>query len=203
MDDHDFDRALIAACFELAAAKGWRQVAVAAAARAAGLDFSRAQARFPGRCSVLLRFGSLADQAALDGIGEGPPRDLLFDIIMRRIDVLQAHRAGMIALLKALPFDPPAAMLLASSSLRSMGWLLQGAGIDSHGLKGRLRAKGLLAVWLWTVRAWQRDTSDDLSATMAALDQALDRAEQAEATFAHRVAVAPAPTEPESPHEGA
>ena len=75
-----------------------------------------------------------------------------------------------------------------------MGWLLQGAGIESHGLKGRLRAKGLLAVWLWTVRAWQRDLSEDLSATMAALDQALNRAEQAEATLASRVRT-PAPRE--------
>ena len=184
MDDPDFDRALVAAFFELAGNLGWRRATVAAAARAGGLDLSRARARFPGRCAVLRHFGSLADQAALAGIGDAPPRDLLFDIIMRRIDVLQAHRAGVAALLKALPFDPPAALLLAATSLRSMGWLLAGAGINTSGAIGRLRAKGLLAVWGWTVRAWLGDTSDDLSATMAALDQALDRAEQAEATFA-------------------
>lgn len=186
MDDHDFDRALIAAFFDLAARKGWRTASVPAAARDAGLELARARARFAGRCAVLLRFGSLADQAALEGVSDSPPRDALFDCVMRRIDVLQSHRAGVIALLQALPFDPPMALLLASSSLRSMGWLLQGAGIESRGLKGTLRAKGLLAVWLWTVRAWQRDLSEDLSATMAALDQALDRAEQAEATFASR-----------------
>ena len=184
MDDPDFDRALVAAFFDLAGSIGWRRVTIVAAARAGGLDLSRARARFPGRCAVLLRFGSLADQAALAGIGDAPPRDLLFDIVMRRIDVLQTHRAGVAALLKALPFDPPAALLLAATSLRSMGWLLDGAGIDTFGAVGRLRAKGMLAVWAWTVRAWQGDTSEDLSATMAALDQALDRAEQAEATFA-------------------
>ena len=200
MDDSDFERALIAACFDLAAEKGWRQVSIAAAARMAGLDLVRARVRFPGRCTVLLRFGSLADQAALTGIGEGPPRDLLFDSVMRRIDVLQGHRTGVIALLTALPFDPPAALLLASASLRSMGWLLQAAGIDASGAKGRLRAKAMLAVWLWTVNAWRRDTSEDLSATMAALDQALNRAEQAEATFACRTAPS---AEPESPKQGA
>ena len=37
MDDHDFDRALIAAFFDLAARKGWRSASVAGAARAAWL----------------------------------------------------------------------------------------------------------------------------------------------------------------------
>jgi hypothetical protein len=61
-----------------------------------------------------------------------------------------------------------------------MGWMLEGAGIAARGPRGRLRRKGLLGVWLWTLRVWQRDDSEDLSATMAALDQALARAEQAE-----------------------
>jgi hypothetical protein len=65
-------------------------------------------------------------------------------------------------------------------SLSSMGWMLDGAGLSAAGLKGRLRAKGLLAVWVWTLRAWERDTGDDLAATMAALDKALDRVGQAE-----------------------
>ena len=34
------------------------------------------------------------------------------------------------------------------------------------------------AVWLATLRAWTRDDTADLGATMAALDRALDRAEQ-------------------------
>ncbi len=191
MDDTEFDRALIAAAFDRAATHGWLRVSVPEAARAAGLDLALARARIPGRCALLRRFGTLADQAALAGIGDGPARDQLFDIVMRRIDVLQTHRGGVTALLRALPFDPMAALVLASASLGSMAWLLHGAGIEAGGIKGRLRAKAMLAVWLWTVRAWQRDTSEDLSATMAALDQALTRAEQAEATFATRTPTTP------------
>ena len=50
---------------------------------------------------------------------------------------------------------------------------------------GELKLRGLVAVWLWTLRAWERDDSTDLSPTMAALDQALSRAEQA-ARWLHR-----------------
>ena len=72
-----------------------------------------------------------------------------------------------------------AALLLATINVRSMGWMLEAAGVSALGPFDRLRAKGLLAVWLWTLRAWRRDTSDDLGATMAALDQALTQAGQA------------------------
>jgi|HubBroStandDraft_1064217.scaffolds.fasta_scaffold61483_1 AcrR family transcriptional regulator len=180
MDDDAFDRALIAAGFAQAAELGWRRVTIPAAARAAGLPLARARARFPGRATLLLRFGRIADQAALAELAtDGTVRDRLFDLIMRRIDVLQAHRAGVLALLRALPCEPPTAVLLACATRRSLRWLGQAAGVELRGLRGELKLRGLEAVWLWTLRAWQRDDSADLSATMAALDQALARAEQA------------------------
>ena len=74
---------------------------------------------------------------------------------MRRIDALQAHRAGVLALLRALPAEPPTALLLACATRRSMRWMLEAAGIPTRGVRGELRVKGLLAVWLWTIRAWR------------------------------------------------
>ena len=180
MDDAQFDAALIAAGLQLAADQGWRAVSVAAAARAANLPMGRARERFPGRSAILLRFGRAADQLALtEPPGDGPVRDRLFDLLMRRIDAFQAQRAGVLALLRGLPADPPTALLLALATRRSMRWMLEATGLSTSGIRGELRVKGLVAVWLWTVRAWQADGSEDLSATMAALDTALRRAEQA------------------------
>jgi ubiquinone biosynthesis protein COQ9 len=180
MDDAQFDAAVVAAAFQLAAEKGWRQVSVAAAARAAGLPLARARERFPGRASVLLRFGRLADQSALAEVPAlGSVRDRLFDLLMRRVDMLQAHRTGVLALLRALPSEPPTALLLAVATRRSIRWMLEAAGVRTTGIRGELRVRGLLSVWLWAVRAWQRDESEDLAATMAALDTALRRAERA------------------------
>ncbi len=207
MDDTAFDQALVAAAFTLIAERGWRRLSVAEAARAADLPLDRARARFACRAVVLMRFGALADRAALAGAPrEGASRERLFDLMMRRIDVMQAHRAGVVALLRALPTDPPAALLLAAASLRSMGWMLEGAGIDATGPFGRLRAKGLLGVWLWTLRAWERDESPDLAATMAALDRALDQAERVGAWLGRRPAVPasePAATVAEPPADAA
>jgi AcrR family transcriptional regulator len=185
MDQADLDKALVAAAFALAAEKGWRAVSVAEAARRADLPLDQARARFPSRAALLLRFGSLADQVAVAvAPAEGPHRDRLFDTLMRRIDFLQTHRRGVLALLRGLRFEPAAAALLTAATLRSMAWMLESAGISTHGLRGRLRTKGLLAVWLSTIRAWQHDETEDLSATMAALDRALTRAERAEECMA-------------------
>jgi hypothetical protein len=59
-----------------------------------------------------------------------------------------------------------------------MRWMLNAAGQPTHGVRGALRIRGLTAVWLWASRTFERDESEDLSATMAALDTALRRAQQ-------------------------
>lgn len=193
MDDTEFDRALIGAALQIAAEDGWQQVGVLRGARRAGLDPGRARARFPGRGAILLRLGVLLDQAALAETPTEPAaRERLFDLLMRRFDAMQPYRDGIVALLRGLPYDPGAALLLATATARSMAWMLEGAGISAQGPAGGLRSQGLLAVWLHAVRAWEKDDSPDLSGTMAALDRALSRAEQAASWLRGRRAGPPA-----------
>ncbi len=202
MGDDEFDKALVGAVFALAGRNGWGAVSVAEAARSAGLDLARARGRFPGRTAALLRLGRMADQAALAQTpSEGSVRDRLFYLIMERIDVLQDHRAGVLALLRHLPFEPGTALLLDASTRRSMRWLLEAAGVSASGWRGEVRAQGLYAVWLWAVRAWMNDETDDMSSTMSAVDTALQRAGRAAEWLGDRAppsaAGAPAPPEPE------
>jgi len=175
----DFDKALIGSAFTLAGALGWSSVSVAEAARAAGLKLDQARERFPTRLTVLMKFGQMADQHALtDMVETGPVRERIFDTIMRRFDVLQQHRAGVLALLRALPADPGTTLLLAGATGQSMGWMLEAAGVPSTGWRGAIATQALAGVWLYVLRAWTRDDSPDLSGTMAALDRALSHVEQ-------------------------
>ena len=120
MDDTEFDDALIAATFALAADVGWQRTSVAAAARASGIPLESARTRFPSKVAVLIGFGRMADRAALAHAAvDGTNRDRLFDATMRRIDVLQAHRAGVLALRAYLPTHPGVALLLAGTTLVS------------------------------------------------------------------------------------
>ena len=179
MDDNEFDAGLVAAAFTLAAETGWPGLSIVEAARRADLPLDRARTRFPGPAAVLYRFGVLADAAALaEPVPEATPRERIFDLLMRRFDVLQQHRAGMLALLKALPLNPALALGLAGATLRSMAWMLETAGLPAAGLRGLVRSNALVGVWLYALRAWKDDESADLSGTMAALDRALDQSDR-------------------------
>jgi ubiquinone biosynthesis protein COQ9 len=176
MSEYDFDHALIAAAFRLAADSGWARVSIADAARAASLSLAEARIRFPNRLALLRRYGQLLDQAALSAApNEGPVRDRLFDLLMSRFEAMKRHRDGIRALLRYLPTDPLTTLELTCATRRSMRWMLNASGQPTHGLRGALRIKGLVAVWLWTMRAFERDDSEDLASTMATLDTALGR----------------------------
>lgn len=189
MEDSAFDQALVTAVFEQASLVGWADVNLVEAAREAGLPLPRVRARFPQKAAVLLRFGVMVDEAALaQGSSEPLPRERLFDMIMARFDTLQQQRDGVLSLMATLRTDPATAALLYGTTLRSMRWLLDASGIPVSGLLGALRVRGLLALWLYALRAWEKDESADLSATMAAVDRGLDQAVRAEAIWPGRAA---------------
>jgi ubiquinone biosynthesis protein COQ9 len=197
MSEQDFDQALIAAAFRLAAEQGWPRVTIAAAAQAAGLSLADARVRFPGKHALLRRFGQHLDHAALSGAShEGPVRDQLFDLLIGRFEAMKPHREGVKALLRHLPGDPATALQLACATRLSMRWMLHAAGVPTHGFRGSIRIRGLCAVWLWAMRVFERDDSEDLAATMASLDTALGRAHQAAAWLSGD---RPAPAQPDEP----
>ena len=177
MSEQDFDQALIGAAFRLASETSWARVTVADAARAAGLSLAEARVHFPGKHRLLWRFGQLMDQAALSAAsGEGSVRDQLFELLMARFDAMKPHREGVRSLLRHLPADPATAVQLACATRRSMRWMLNAAGQSTSGFRGALRVRGLVTVWLWALRTFERDDTEDLSTTMAVLDTALGRA---------------------------
>ena len=179
MDDIEFDTALVTAAFTQAGETGWPGLSIVEVARRAGLPLDQARARFPGPGAVLQKFGVFADQAALaDAPLLGAPRERIFDLLMRRFDVLQQHRPGMLALLRTLPLNPLLAVSLGGATLRSMAWMLEAAGLSAAGLRGLVRSEALVGVWLYALRAWKDDESGDLAGTMAALDRALDQADR-------------------------
>lgn len=178
-DDDQFDTALLAAAMSLAAEKGWARISMPEIARAAALDPGEVRIRYPFKISVLLLLGRLADRSALVDDGSlSSPREALFDLLMRRFDVFQQYRAGVLAVLRALPFDPAAAALLGVATLDSMRWIAGTAGIPTSGFEGMLRVQGVTALWTYTLRAWEKDESEELGTTMAALERGLDQAER-------------------------
>ena len=88
---------LVDAALSLAERQGWRRTGLAEIAAEAGLPLAEAYAACPSKPALLAAFHRRIDRAALAGAGDGgePPRDRLFDTLMRRFDVLAPHRRGV------------------------------------------------------------------------------------------------------------
>ncbi|HUN49546.1 MAG TPA: TetR family transcriptional regulator [Candidatus Sulfotelmatobacter sp.] len=167
----------IDAALELAAQQGWRHTSLAEIAAAAQVPIGELYQQYPSKLAILAGFVRRIDLALLNAAagerGDEAPRDRLFDVIMRRLDLLQPHRQALAAILR----DPAAVCGLAHPGRRSLRWMLAAAGIESEGPFGRLRAAGLAVIYADTLRVWLGDESKDLARTMAALDRRLRQAE--------------------------
>jgi AcrR family transcriptional regulator len=178
---------IVDAAMNLAGERGWRGLGLVDIAGAAGMTLSELYRHVRGKGAILDAFRRRIDAAVLAASGPADPeesaRDRLFDVLMRRFDALKPHRDAVAVLWRestTAPFGDPLAALSGLCGLaRSMAWMLEAAGISTSGLLGRLRVKGLGAVWLATLPVWLKDESEDSAATMAALDRNLKRAEEA------------------------
>lgn len=172
------------AALDIAAAQGWEAVTLAAAAKKAGVPEEDVRGLVKDRDGFPSVWGRMIDRRATEGATgmSGDPslsvRDRLFDLLMARFDVLNERRAGFLAVLRALKGDPRLAAACLPSLYRSMGVMLDAAGAEAGGAAGAVKAAGLAAVHLKTLRAWAEDGSPDMAATMAALDGNLGMAER-------------------------
>jgi AcrR family transcriptional regulator len=189
--------ALVAALWRVIATHGWPGLTMGRLASEAAVPMATLRDRFPSRLDPLILHGRRVDHAVLAGTipGQGgAARDRLFDVLMRRLDAMQPHRAGILRFLRDMRRDPSLAVLLGPQLSLSMRWMLDAAEIDGNGGRRRAMSLGLVGVWLATVRAWAEDESEDLGPTMAALDRALDRAEQVARTLRLLPDAAPEPS---------
>jgi AcrR family transcriptional regulator len=172
----------IEAALTLAAEKGWRDLALADIAEAAGLSMAALYARYPSKTAILAAYSRAIDAAVLAGLDDDQAgesaKDRLFDLLMRRFDKLEAHKPGLLRIAEDTGRDPLSLVCGLANLERSMAAMLEAAGLSTSGLRGVLRIKGLSAVYLAALRAWSRDDSADKAKTMAALDKALGRAER-------------------------
>ncbi len=174
--------AIIDAAMELAALEGWRHVTLGDIARHAKVSLADLYGHYPSKSAILAGFLRRADQAMLTGIDpeemDESPRERLFDVIMRRFDALRPHREAVRAVLRDSVRDPVSALCLAAGPMqRTLDWMLEASGIDSGGMRGAIRRKGLGVIYLSVLRVWLDDDSEDMARTMAALDRQLKRAE--------------------------
>lgn len=178
----DSAAALRRALLDLVETQGWIDLSFAEIAERAGVPIAEAHRIYGSKTAVLLALSRAIDEKILNSLAadplEGSAKDRLFDIMMRRFDTLKADREAYRRLMRQLPATPSAFAALLCQLRRSLSLTLETAGISASGLKGALRLKGLLAIYVAGLRSFANDESEDLAKTMAEIDKRLGQAER-------------------------
>jgi len=170
---------IIAAFMALLAETSFERIGLPKVAARAGIALGALRAEFPSTLAILAAHVKTIDRAVLDG-GEGdmsaePPRERLFDVLMRRIEMLAPHKQAMRSLLRSATRNPGLALALNTMAVRSQQWMLAAADIPASGPRGMLRAQGLALLFARVLRTFVHDEEEGHARTMAALDRELGR----------------------------
>jgi AcrR family transcriptional regulator len=173
---------IIAAFLGLLAEKPIEQIGFAEIATGAGVSLGQLRGEFASTLAIFAAHIKATDRtvlvADLSDMAEEPPRERLFDVLMRRLEVLAPHRAAVRSLLRSARRNPPLALALNGLAVRSQQWMLTAAAINASGPRGMIRAQGLALLFGSVLSTWVRDDDPGLARTMAALDRALARGQR-------------------------
>jgi AcrR family transcriptional regulator len=173
---------IIAAFLVLLAESRFEAIGLAEVAGKAGVSLSQLRAEFGSTLAMLAAQVKTTDLAVLaedfSEMAEEPARERLFDVLMRRLEILAPHREAVRSLLRSARRNPPLALALNVLARRSQRWMLVAAGIPASGPRGALRAQGLAFLFASVLDTWVHDEDSGHARTMAALDRALARGQR-------------------------
>jgi AcrR family transcriptional regulator len=172
---------IIDAMMMLLATRDYTSVSLDDIAEEAGISPAELREIYDGKLAILADFSRRIDQIVLDeGPAEGDSaRDRLFEILMGRLDALAPYKDAVKNLIRAIKCDPGLACFAHRGATRSAKSMLAAADAGNSGLFGALARQGLVLVNGEALRVWLRDDDPGLAKTMAELDRALGRGEQA------------------------
>src|SRR5258708_812257 len=166
---------IIEALLALAGERAWDDFGIADVAERAGVSLATFREYFPSKGAVITTFSRKIDQIVLDGTGtdlvDEPAKERLFDVLMRRLDAMQAYRNGIEGIRDWARTAPMAAVAANQAMVNSMRFMLTAAGIDTEGSVGALKTQGLVFAWSRVLDVWFRDQDGGLAKTMATLDR--------------------------------
>jgi len=172
---------IIAAFMEMLAEQSIETISLSAIAERSGVSLADFRGEFGSTLDILAAHSKELDRQVLAGMDpdleEESPRERLFDVLMRRLDLLTPHKEAIRSLLRSARRDPPLALALNAMAVRSQQWMLTAAGIGASGPKGMVRAQGLALLFANVLRTWI-DDDEDQTRTLAALDSQLARGQR-------------------------
>jgi AcrR family transcriptional regulator len=173
---------IIAAFLVLLAEQPIERIGYADLAGRAGVPLASLRGEFGSLLAIYAAHVKEVDRKVLAGgdadVAEEPPRERLFDVLMRRLETLAPDKAAIRSLMRSVRHNPGLAVALNALAVRSQQWMLTAAGVSASGPRGMLRAQGTALMFAGVLRTFVEDDDPGLARTMAALDRALARGQR-------------------------
>ena len=101
-------------------------------------------------------------------------KDMLFEVIMARLDILNIHRLSIKNLIKYFLSNPQKFLKLLPSFVETIILISTISNININGIKGTIKIKSIFILYLLSIYTWQNDESKSLEKTMTNLDNHLN-----------------------------
>src|SRR5262249_59400140 len=100
-----------------------------------GVRLPQRRNEFASTLAILAAHIKSVDRAVLGAdltdVEEEPPRERLFDVLMRRLEILKPHREAVASLLHSARGNPPLALALNALAVPSQHWVLAAACLSA------------------------------------------------------------------------
>lgn len=171
------------AALKAAEKHGWNNLTMEQIAKAAKMPVATVRKFFKKPADMIPALVELIDGETRRSLHKTKlgktPHDRLFEIMMARFDALQNYRSGILAIIGDLKRDPQSAMPFLKAQWESMTDIILTARPELKEPQKTLAAAGLYGVYQYALFVWSKDSSADMSKTMAALDRGLRYADKA------------------------
>ena len=104
---------------------------------------------------------------------------MIFEILMIRFDLLNRYRFSILKIFNMFKNNPNNFIILIPQFIDSIEMMAKFSNIETKGILGTLKLKGLLIIYFSTFLTWIKDESSSLDKTMTVLDNYLTKAESA------------------------
>ncbi len=101
-------------------------------------------------------------------------KDMLFEVLMARLDILNIHRKSIKSLLNYFLSNPHKFIKLLPSFIESIILISNLSNIDVKGIQGAAKIKSIFILYFLTIYTWNKDETESLDKTMTTLDKYLN-----------------------------
>ena len=170
---------LAEATLVISSKKSWHSIKIDEVYHKININKKNLQNKIDNKRDLLRNINHYFDfklRSTVDSIDQSTRKDMIFEIIMMRFDILQIYRKPIIKIFEFFKQKPQELVFLLPSLIESMISMAGLAKIPIVGIKGNLKVKGLLVIYFSSFLVWSKDNSETLEKTMTSLDNNLDRA---------------------------